>query len=52
MEYICTLCGYAYDEESGDPELMDITPGTKFKELPKNFVCPICGEPKEKFTKQ
>ena len=48
MKYICP-CGYEYDEEIGDPD-NDIEPGTKFADLPDDWVCPICGLGKEEFT--
>ena len=46
----CTVCGYVYDEERGDPE-NDIDPGTEFEELPDDWVCPLCGAPKAQFEK-
>ncbi len=46
----CTVCGYIYDEEEGD-ESNGIEPGTKFEELPEDWVCPVCGAPKEDFEK-
>jgi len=46
----CTVCGYIYDEEEGDPE-NDIERGTKFDELPDDWVCPLCGAPKDQFEK-
>lgn len=49
MKYICTVCGWEYDEEAGDPD-NDIEPGTKFEDLPEDFVCPLCGVGKEDFT--
>ena len=48
MKYVCTICGYEYNEETGAPE-QGIEPGTKFEELPEDFVCPLCGAPKEVF---
>ena len=47
-KYICDICGWEYDEELGSPE-NGIDPGTKFSELPDDFVCPICGVGKENF---
>lgn len=47
-KYICTLCGYEYNEELGVPEA-GIAPGTKFEELPEDFECPLCGAGKEVF---
>ena len=49
MQYICNACGYTYDEEAGDPE-NGIAPGTKWKDVPDDFVCPLCGLGKEHFT--
>lgn len=47
-KYKCTVCGYIYDEEKGDPE-NSILVGTKFEDLPENWVCPLCGALKEYF---
>jgi rubredoxin-NAD+ reductase len=49
MKYACDLCGWEYDEELGDPE-NGIEPGTPFEELPDDFVCPLCGAPKDEFV--
>ena len=46
----CLVCGYKYDEELGDEE-NGIDPGTKFKDLPDDWVCPLCGAPKDQFKK-
>ncbi len=51
MRYVCNLCGWVYDEDEGIPE-MDITPGTKFEELPDTFRCPLCGVKKDEFSKE
>ena len=40
--YECTVCGYIYDPETGDPGT-DIAPGTPFDKLPDDWVCPVCG---------
>ncbi|MFA6730510.1 MAG: rubredoxin [Eubacteriales bacterium] len=48
MIYVCTVCGYEYDESLGDPT-SGIAPGTKFEDLPEDYVCPVCGAPKEVF---
>ena len=47
-KYVCTICGWVYDEEKGDPD-NGIEPGTKFEDLPDDFVCPECGVDKEQF---
>ena len=49
-KYICTLCGYEYDEEAGLPE-EGIPPGTKWEDIPDDFVCPACGAEKDMFEK-
>jgi Rubredoxin. len=47
-KFECTACGYIYDEELGDPD-NGIAPGTKWEDLPDDWVCPICGVGKEEF---
>ncbi len=47
-EYRCTVCGYVYNPQNGDPD-GGIDPGTDFKELPDNWTCPICGASKDQF---
>lgn len=47
-KYQCTVCGYIYDPEEGDP-MGGIEPGTAFEDLPEDWVCPICGVPKKDF---
>jgi len=49
-KYECTVCGYVYDPELGDPE-SNIKPGTSFEELPDDWVCPVCGAGKDDFEK-
>ena len=51
MKYVCDICGWEYDEELGDPE-NGIAPGTKFEDLPDDFVCPLCGADKSGFSRQ
>ena len=48
-KYKCSVCGYIYDPEYGD-DANDIQPGVSFKELPDNYVCPLCGADKSFFT--
>mgnify|MGYP000013854515 CR=1 FL=1 len=48
MKYECKLCGYVYDPAEGDPD-NDVAPGTPFKEIPEDWVCPLCGAGKEEF---
>ncbi len=51
MTYVCDLCGYVYNEAAGDPSA-GIAPGTKWEDLPADFVCPVCGAGKEQFSQQ
>lgn len=41
-KYECPACGYIYDEEQE---------GTKFEDLPDDWVCPLCGAEKDDFVK-
>lgn len=50
-KYVCLVCGYVYDEEKGDMD-NDIAPGTKWSDVPEDFVCPLCGVGKEEFEEQ
>ena len=50
MKWVCTVCGYEYDEGLGDVD-NGIEPGTKFEDLPEDFVCPLCGVGKDLFEK-
>lgn len=46
--HLCGGCGYEYNAGKGDPE-GEVAPGTLFKDLPEEWVCPECGEEKEVF---
>jgi rubredoxin len=48
QRFVCQVCGYIYDPEEGDPD-NDVDPGTPFEEIPEDWVCPMCGAPKEDF---
>ena len=48
VKYEC-VCGYVYSEVDGDPD-NGIDPGTKWEDLPSDFVCPVCGLSKDDFT--
>jgi len=46
--YICSVCGYVYDEKRGEPN-HGIKAGTPFEKLPESYVCPVCAlDPKIK----
>ncbi|MBQ2645439.1 rubredoxin [bacterium] len=47
-KYVCTLCTWEYDPETGVPE-SGIAPGTAFEDLPEDFVCPVCMAGKDAF---
>jgi len=49
-KYKCTVCGYIYDPELGDPD-GGIKPGTPFEQIPDDWVCPVCGAAKSEFEK-
>lgn len=42
-KYICSVCGYVYDPAEHD--------GVTFEDLPDDWKCPRCNQPKEKFNK-
>ena len=47
-KYRCTVCGYIYDPEKGDPD-GNIKPATPFESIPDDWVCPVCGADKSEF---
>ena len=49
MKYVCDVCGWEYDEEKGYPE-GGIAPGTKWKDIPDYFECPLCSVGKDQFS--
>jgi rubredoxin len=50
-QYICTVCGFVYDEAKGLPD-DGIVPGTPWEQLPEDWVCPLCGAAKSEFELQ
>ncbi|MGL4999854.1 MAG: rubredoxin [Cetobacterium sp.] len=44
----CIVCDYVYDELVGDIE-NGISPGTKWEEVPEDWVCPLCYVGKDQF---
>ena len=50
-EFICTVCGYVYSEAKGIPEA-GIAPGTRWEDLPDDWVCPLCGATKAEFQEK
>ena len=51
MNYVCDVCSWVYEESEGVPE-EGIEPGTKWEDLPDDFVCPICKVDKDQFTEE
>ena len=49
-KYECSICGYVYDPAAGDPD-NGVAAGTKFEDIPEDWVCPVCGAPKSEFNK-
>lgn len=47
-QYICSICGYIYDEAYGNPE-GEIKPGTTWGDVVETWVCPLCGAAKSFF---
>jgi len=50
-KYVCTVCGYVYDPEAGDPD-QGIAPGTGWEDVPEEYVCPTCGVGKDLFEEE
>ncbi|MBQ4124992.1 MAG: rubredoxin [Desulfovibrio sp.] len=40
MKYVCTVCGWVYDEDEA---------GVKWEDLPEDFACELCGVGKDMF---
>lgn len=49
-KYECMTCGYIYDPDIGDPQ-SGVAAGTRFEELPDDWVCPVCGAGKDMFER-
>ena len=49
--YVCGVCGYVYDEAEGAPD-HGIAPGTRWEDVPEDFVCPLCGVGKDMFEEE
>ncbi len=50
-KYECTVCGYVYNPDNGDPS-HGVDPGTSFESIPEKWSCPVCGAPKRLFVKK
>lgn len=51
MKYVCTVCGFIYDEAAGDPD-NGVAPGTAWTDVPEDYVCPLCGVGKDMFEQE
>jgi rubredoxin len=47
--YVCGKCGYTYNPKKGDKK-QSVPPGVLFNNLPDEWVCPLCGVGKNRFT--
>jgi len=47
-QYICAVCGFVYDEEAGLPT-EGIPAGTRWDDIPEDWMCPDCGVSKSDF---
>ena len=45
----CYFCGYIYDEAEGDPD-SGVAAGTRWEEIPADWLCPSCGATKADFA--
>ena len=44
----CIVCGLIYNEAEGWPD-DDIAPGTRWEDVPADWLCPDCGVGKRDF---
>ena len=47
-QWECIVCGFIYDEAEGWPD-DGIPAGTRWLDVPEDWVCPDCGVGKEDF---
>jgi rubredoxin len=47
-KFQCNVCGFVYDESAGDLA-HGIKPGTRWEDIPEDWVCPECGVAKADF---
>ena len=45
----CQICGWIYDEERGD-SAAGLAPGTRWRDVPDDWVCPDCSAAKVDFV--
>lgn len=47
-QWQCRTCGHIYDEAEGAPD-DGVAPGTRWADVPDDWVCPLCGTAKSDF---
>jgi rubredoxin len=45
---MCIICGWVYEEAIGSAE-DGLAPGTRWEDVPEDWVCPDCGASKDDF---
>ena len=48
-KYQCMTCGLIYDEAEGLPD-EGLEPGTRWEDIPEDWICPECGTDKYDFS--
>jgi rubredoxin len=48
-KFVCSVCDHVYDEALGDPSA-GLAPGTRWEDIPQDWICPDCGATKGDFT--
>jgi rubredoxin---NAD+ reductase len=46
--WLCVVCGLIYNERDGWPA-DGIAPGTRWEDVPEDWICPDCGSGKADF---
>lgn len=49
-KYFCSICGYTYDPELGDPD-SNVDVGTSWEALDESWTCPLCHVEKKQFER-
>jgi rubredoxin len=47
--WMCVVCGWIYDEAAGAPD-HGIAPGTRWADVPADWLCPECNVGKSDFV--
>ena len=50
-KYTCTVCGYEYKPEDGDPD-NDLKKGTAWDDVDDDWPCPVCAAGKDAFEEE